>query len=168
MAKKKKNPQKPESMTVDSKGGRRQTTLPCGGVWGSLRGPKIPLLLILVRSIPGQAAQRTQKGGCRDIFSLELWRHWEQGSCPGVVQSGSSGGSSCLQPCDSKPEGGEEPAWGDRLWKGLGWPRQEVWTHFLEEDRGRKAHPVSRHHTFCGRHGSRSPRLPRFLQTAQE
>ena len=70
-----------------------------------------------------------------------------------MVQSGSSGGRSCLQPYDSKPEGGEEPAWGDRLWKDLGWPRQEVWTHFLEEDRGKKAHPVSRGDTFCGRHG---------------
>ena len=51
---KKKTPQKPESMTVDSKGGRRQTTLPCGGVWGSLKRTEDPTV-----PHPGQVNPRT-------------------------------------------------------------------------------------------------------------
>ena len=50
----KKTPQKPESITVNSKGGRRQTTLPCGGVWGSLKRTDDP-----TAPHPGQVNPRT-------------------------------------------------------------------------------------------------------------
>lgn len=76
----KKTPQKPESITVNSKRRRRQTTLPGGGVWGSLKRINDP-----TAPHPGQVNPR--KGGMENQEGEDA----ETSSPWGSDSTGSSG-----------------------------------------------------------------------------